>query len=470
MSAPRRGSDAVAEALRQEPSALDEVGRARMEQALLAEARDRGQRISQTMPVRRMSPRRAAAMGLAVGALAAAAVFALLGRGGSGAPLVRYETFAAGHTVESGRIETGQAVNSAAHEKVLVHFGKSKVRLEPRTKVRFERLARDEVHIRLQRGAVDVEFNPKHRGEEHMAVETRVARVEVVGTAFRVEVDGTGTTTVSVVHGTVRVVPKAGGVPRYVSGGEHTVVRASPLAGESTASAGGERVGSAWPRGASRPPAVPDVAPLAGASRAARASTAARLSQPGSTPGRTVAEQLAAGGATEDQGTAAAGGATEDQATATSSAAGASSAAPRPRPVERDHPLAPDPRFDLAQVLLSRGRVASAIHELLAVARTSPTRSDRALAWSQIADIRKRQNQPELQADALRRAAEAGAGTVQGLNAIYDLATVREREFHDLDEARAGYQRYLAEAPNGPLAEEAQRALCRLGDPAYCPQ
>lgn len=65
-------------------------------------------------------------------------------------------------------------------------------------------------------------------------------------------------------------------------------------------------------------------------------------------------------------------------------------------------------------------------------------------------------------------AATEGAGTLDGHNALFARARMRERELHDNAGARADYGRYLQEAAAGPHAELCREALCRLGDNLFC--
>jgi hypothetical protein len=79
--------------------------------------------------------------------------------------------------------------------------------------------ALNDASVRLDQGELFVDFRPLRRGEEHLAIDTPSARVEVVGTAFLVRVTADGATRVEVTHGVVEVLARATGVRRRVTAG-----------------------------------------------------------------------------------------------------------------------------------------------------------------------------------------------------------------------------------------------------------
>jgi tetratricopeptide (TPR) repeat protein len=121
-----------------------------------------------------------------------------------------------------------------------------------------------------------------------------------------------------------------------------------------------------------------------------------------------------------------------------------------------------------ARRLLSEGRGDLAEPLLRRVAGGAGPGRRRAQAWTLLGDLAQRSGRLEEAARAYGRAAALGRGSMVGPNAIYALARLQERRLRDVGAARRSYARYLTEAPDGPLAPQARRALCRLGDEARC--
>jgi hypothetical protein len=265
--AERAGAARAAAALRADPPRLDELARARLErrivEAALREARpepasSRGQR-----PARCGPP--ASRWLWTAGAVAAAAALAYAGRGvldgpaaphgrptagasedgrgpagmavraepapgatddrGPAAPLAAiFEGIEGAQPVRRGRFVEGEEVSTQPGQRVRVAFDGSRVEVGAASRARFDRLREDEVRVSLDAGRVDVAFHPRERGRQAMVVETRVARVEVVGTEFVVEVGPGGDTEVRVSEGRVRVVPRDGSAERFVDAGAVTRV------------------------------------------------------------------------------------------------------------------------------------------------------------------------------------------------------------------------------------------------------
>lgn len=213
----RMDSDAVAEVLAEQPPALDDITRARMEQSLLEAARE-------PRPVE--APRRSRAW-IAGGALAAAAAvalgfFALRGDEDEAASsrVAEMELRSVGSSAQSGTIDEGSSLRTRIDEVAEIRIEDSVVHLEPSTEVRLAVLGSDRMVFELLRGEVRVEFHPRAPGEERMSVQTSRATVEVVGTVFTVR-ETEHETEVSVAEGEVRVVPREGEA-RAVAAGEST--------------------------------------------------------------------------------------------------------------------------------------------------------------------------------------------------------------------------------------------------------
>lgn len=215
-----KDSDAVAEALREDPPRLDDLAKARMERRLLEAAK--GPRVARPEPAGRpVTPW--VAGGLAIAAAVGLAVFAFREDPAPAASRVaRMELRGGGATRQSGTIDEGSSLRTGADETAEITVEDSIVRLEPSTEVRLETLSADRMAFALARGAVRVEFHPRARGREGMSVRTGRATVEVVGTVFTVRETETATE-VTVTEGRVRVVP-LGGEARSVGAGEGTRV------------------------------------------------------------------------------------------------------------------------------------------------------------------------------------------------------------------------------------------------------
>jgi transmembrane sensor len=131
---------------------------------------------------------------------------------------------------------------------------------------------------------------------------------------------------------------------------------------------------------------------------------------------------------------------------------------------------APRPRALLARArrLLADGRGDRAEPILRRVADGSGPARIRAEAWTLVGDLSQRSGRLDQASGAYGRAAELGRGSMVGPNAIYALGRLQERRLDDAAAARRSYARYLDEAPEGPLAAQARRALCRLGEQSRC--
>jgi tetratricopeptide (TPR) repeat protein len=239
------------------------------------------------------------------------------------------------------------------------------------------------------------------------------ARVEVVGTVFRVEVGADGATTVSVDEGRVRVIPTSGGEAVLVGAGERTRVAPVRMAATSTG---------------------PVAAAGTGTAAAAAAETDAAEPGAAADTGATVAEPV----------------------TATETAAA---------PAE----LSIDARFALAEVLSSQFKYPEAELVLRQIARDAhATVNDRARAWNWIAEREVGMEHYLDAAEIYRRAVRSGGRSQEAHLAQFALAQVYHLRLRDAARAQREYARYLEVAPDGPNAVQARAALCRLGVAEQC--
>ncbi|MEM9192915.1 MAG: FecR domain-containing protein [Myxococcota bacterium] len=496
MTAPiKKGSDRLAEALRKEPPKLDDIARARVERALLSEAaRVRSEsdldpeslaelpaevlrELPPAMPDRapvesRRVPKEAASggpasrgrlvpYGVAAGVLAAAAaVLAVVwsgdgpatndGAAGIAEAAASFEVFDGGVRASQGELREGQRIDTEVGQRVEVRVGAAasplaRVGVAPESRVRFVGLHDDSIALRLEQGAVDVEFHPVRQGEQRFTVDTSSARVEVVGTVFRVEVDGLGATTVRVQDGLVRVTPTAtGGTVRVVGAGEETTVGAEVVALEPESGSAGS------------------------------------VAQDEETLEEAATEEGEVGETSEADGSPPAGSQRSDIGPREPSARGdRDEGGARPADTEGigeraapDDPLlieglSVDARFDLARALERSGEGARARHVLYGIARAPVSSAHRVNAWTLVAESWANDRDYRQAAEAYRRASRAGGQSLAGLNALYALARLRG-QMGDRSAAVVAYQRYLEAAPEGPHAPLARDALCRLGEVGFC--
>ncbi|HEX4355744.1 MAG TPA: FecR family protein, partial [Polyangiales bacterium] len=214
--------------LREESSELDEFVRARLERNLVDAWRARGAR-SVPLATRRHPSRWMwiSSLALAAGFGALFGLYVLNHENGDAAPpevLAHFDLVIDDGAVQTGYLTEGQVLESGQHGHIEVALDQSRVDVAPDSRVRFERMARDELRLSLIKGRVEVVFHPERKGEQHMSIETRSARVMVVGTQFSVEVDAKGDTKVSVSEGVVQVIPRNEGETRFVRAGERVDV------------------------------------------------------------------------------------------------------------------------------------------------------------------------------------------------------------------------------------------------------
>jgi TolA-binding protein len=317
-------------------------------------------------------------------------------------------------SVQSGYLSEGQVLESGRHGHIEVALEQSRVDVAPDSRVRFERLSRNELRLALTTGHVEVAFHPERVGEQHMSIETRSARVLVVGTQFTVDVDGQGNTKVRVSEGVVQVVPRGQGETRFVRANEQLE--------------------------------VPVQAPQ---ERAVREVIENRLRAQAGDAATTQAER--GDGAELLDGESAANEASDNRATRRASLGTGMG------------------RLESARTLLLQGKHAAARERLhkLAKSDTQPT-STRVEALVLIAESYTAQGQIPRASDTYREAVKLAPKHPAGYNALFALARLTERYTDDRSAAGAVYREYLESAPRGALASQAREALCRLGDASSC--
>jgi TolA-binding protein len=409
---PQRPWEQLAAILRDEDLSVDEFARARLERNLVDAWRTRGARAVPLQPSRPHS-RSLWAVSLAASA-AFGAMFALYVFrerqpvvGALAEVPARFDLVIDDGSVQSGYLSEGQVLESGQRGRVEVALDQSRVDVAPASRVRFERMARDELRLALMKGRVEVAFHPERKGEQHMSIETRSARVLVVGTQFTVEVDEQGDTKVAVTEGVVQVVPRSEGETMFVRAGEHVEV---PIQARQE-----------------RERAVRE-----GIERSLNEATAGSTE---SKPDQTYAEPRTR----EERRQRWAG----DES--------------------------PDNRLESARSLLLQGKHAAARERLHRLARknTLPT-STRVEALVLIAESYTAQGQIARATDTYREAINLAPHHPAGYNALFALARLIERYTDDRSSAGSVYREYLERAPHGVLAPQAKEALCRLGDASSC--
>jgi hypothetical protein len=432
---------AVVDALHGSPPRLNDLARARMERSLLETWSMR--------PAARV-PLAMARSGLGrtprllwAGSIAAAALVGLglglqgLGLVGDRAPdalaagTARFELRVDDAAMQSGTVAEGQTLESGPHGRIEVNLGTSLVGMAEGTRLRFDRLDARELRFGLAGGRIDVDFHPVRRGEQTMAVETRTARVLVVGTRFRVEVDGLGNTTVAVKEGVVEVVPRLGGASRRVRAGEATHVGVDDG----------------------------DVA-----ERAVRASLEDDMARFGATDSSDT-DGAEAAGATDVAGRVEAEPTDMDFGDEPEALVGSMAAVER---AERAEQTTVARQLEGAHRLLLQGRHQPAREALARIAEGPHAPRFRVEALTLVAESYTAQAQIPKAREAYERAVRVAPNLSAGHNAVFALARLIERHTNDRAGAVDAYERYLARAPHGALAAQARDALCRLGESDAC--
>jgi TolA-binding protein len=406
----------VANLLQQEQAELDQFARARLERDLVDAWRARGAR-SVPLPAARRQPSRTTWLASIAVSAACGALFGLYVLRHQDADVAmlpevpaRFDLVIDDGAVQSGYLTEGQVLESGQHGHIEVALDQSRVDVAPDSHVRFERIARDELRLALMKGRVDVAFHPERKGEQHMSIETRSARVLVVGTQFAVEIDAQGNTKVSVTEGVVQVVPRGEGETKFVRAGERVEV---PLQAEQ------ERV-------------------------------------------QAVREVIESGLRAETEGPRA------RQPVKVEWTAGEV----RTRDGKRLHCAdegTPDERLEAARGLLLQGRHSAARERLHKLSKKNTlATSTRVEALVLMAESYTAQGQIARASDSYRDAVAIAPHHPAGHNALFALARLLERYTDDRSAAGSVYREYLERAPKGALAPQAREALCRLGDKAAC--
>ncbi|MFK8001822.1 MAG: tol-pal system YbgF family protein [Polyangiales bacterium] len=434
----------LVEALEEDPPTMDDLAKARVEKALLTQPR-RAPR-----PERGHGFRAGVVVGLAAAAALGLAVWAFPGGEGdtdSSVSVAQVQVLVDGVPERTTEINEGETVVTSEAQALQVRYGGTinetcLVEVEPASRVMFSGIDDLDHRLRLDRGSVHVEFHPDRPGEEGMVVDTPDARVVVVGTVFEVRATHDGTV-VRVNEGRVRVEVE-GREAAFVSAGEVLHVTKEQLA-------------------VAAPEARPEredveaeveaiVAPLPEVAEDLPSRRVRRAESPVETPAPGVEEVT-------------------DVVVADSTPTPEEPATDEARPsraedTEPPIPLSDDARFDLARQLFDGGQLASARHELYAIARSTTSSRARARAWTLVAETYERESDVGRAIEAYRRAAQSGR-THDASDALFALARLRIST-GEVAAGKAAYREYLQVAPDGALAATVRRALCRLGERAHC--
>lgn len=408
----------LAQRLRDEPEALNEFTRARIERSVVEAWRTRA-----AFHVRLPTHSRSRGMrvlwagSLAVSAVAGALVaFYLFG---SDAPTVvpvgtaRFELRIGDAAVQSGAVAEGQVLETGGVGAIDVDLGTARLRMANASRLRFERMSEKELTLSMLRGHIDVEFHPVRRGEQRMAIESPAARVLVVGTRFAVDVDAVGNTTVRVSEGVVEVVPRSGAASRRVAAGEKIYVRVDD--------------GDAYER------AVRDA----------------------------IEQKLQADGDALADAIGSADSLNTDVVQSDLSDVSLARSEQRPtKAIVRD--------LAAARRMLRQGRHTGARERLRRLAEGSVPVRFRVEALTLMAESFTAQADIPQAVAAYRRAEQISPTQAAGHNARFALARLYERYARDHAAAANAYEDYLRHAPQGALVAQAQQALCRLNRTQYC--
>lgn len=438
MTSPPDPVQRVAEVLRRHPPVPDDLSRVRAERNVVQASR---RALLAPPPSPRRRTLRGALIASTLTAAAAAAVVFSWGGPDRNAPTTGMGSPDSRSTarermeaslVAEGMPAQGETLRTGAGQRMRARIGASEVELESNTSAHFERLAPEELRVRLRSGALGVTFHPKPESEQQLVITTRAARVEVVGTVFRVEVDGADATGVWVEEGKVRVVPTAQGTePRLVSQGESLRVEPTGMV----------------------PVEVLDGSPT---------STDTKAAEPDATAETGAGTDTGTGTKTKETG-----------ATAAKRSPGGSASPHGKRKAVRGRVILPGgdhlPGFVRAKALLAKRRFQPARRLLRKVAdQKAESRTTRTRAWILIAESYEEEGNHTRAAEAYGKASWFGTRTRAGLEALFRLGQLREGRLGDARGARNAYTRYLQQAPHGPKAPHVRRALCRLGDRSHC--
>ena len=326
----------------------------------------------------------------------------------------RFELRIGDAAMQSGVVNEGQVLESGAHGRIEVDLQSARLEMSRGTRVRFDRVSQPELSLSLLKGRLEVDFHPKHKGEQHLTVESLAARVQVVGTRFAVDVDAVGNTEVSVREGVVEVVPHSGAAARRLGEGEHFYVRADDgdvheRAVRAAIEQGVRALEPVAPEDAADVEAPPvdrmDLEPIVMVDSVGASARATRMAT---------------------------------------------------RKLEAARRLLRKRQHDAA-----RGRLRGLADSNIAVRFRVEALTLMAESYTAEGDVQRA-------AQAYRNAAELSRNAPAGHNARFALARLLERHAHDETAAAAAYMSYLDHAPRGALAAQARQALCRLHQPDFC--
>ena len=420
----------LAQQMRNAPLCMDEVRQARIERSLVQAWRTGG---AAKVPLPRLGPSRRErrtrvgfiwAASVSVAAVAGALLSVNMDAPREGeladARVGHFELRIADGSVHSGSVAEGQTLEVGKHGLMQVDLGASRIDLSRETRVRFERLSPEDLHLNLSNGRLEVAFHPSERGEQRMLVRTEAATVLVVGTVFSVEADARGNTEVAVSEGVVEVRPRAGGEVRRVAAGERTEVRMD--AGDA----------------------------LEQRLRAA------------------IADQMLEA-ESEDARTATGDDVYDDADVFDMDLSDRVRPQPRrQRPLKATGRLAVSGRLEAARELLRQGKHTAARRQLRTIVGGEAHKRDRVEAMTLIAESYTAQGYIPRATEAYRRAARIAPNHPSGHNALFALARLLDRYTVDRAAAIKAYRAYLTAAPKGVLSPQAKSALCRLGKTDHC--
>ncbi len=447
--------------LKENPPAPDDLGRQRMERAILA--REPG-RDEQAEP-----ESRGFGIGVGVGlAVAAAVVLGIMLFRGSGdaardgeiaSATATFESLRDGVSVRQGELGEGEDVQTTEGQMLVAEFGGStrdsvRVEVRPESRARFERVDGQDMRVRLDEGRVRVEYHPERRGDESLSVRTPNALVHVVGTVFDV-VHEDARTMVRVREGIVRVTAEQTGEVWMVRAGDEVVV------GEE-----GGTLAEELDEHAALSPDELTTEELPGEESVEESELAAPETSEGeiapefiATNARVRATRVRSAPAIETDAT--------EESLEDVPVPSVDEIEEIPRLESPPTTSDSDERFTRADRLFESGRYAAARHELYGIARSDESRLIRARAWTGIAESFERTYDRRQAAEAYRRAAQLGRGTSHGANALFALGRLRAAE-GNREAATAAFEAYLRSPAAGPLSQSSRRSLCRLGHREYC--
>lgn len=402
----------LARSLREAPRELDQLTRVRMERALLQAWRVRGGRLSDAerpQPGRARVIRAAWLASAALSAVAGGLLVVHLTR----APRAeqeagRFELSVEGAVVQSGPVSEAQVLHSGSQGRIGLELRGARLDMQPDSELRLERLSDSELAFTLLSGQLDIDFHPLRRGEQRLRVETRSARVLVVGTRLRVEVQDNGDTRVAVSQGAVDVIARSSARVQRVAAGAALWVR------------------------------VDDVDD---SERAVRETLERRIGD----AGRQVAPDAVPRESAAPSGNA--------------------SASPEVTAVQLETQRA---RLLSARKLLRQSKHKAARALLRSLTDEGMTLELRVEALSLRAESFTAEGAIAEAAAEYRRADAIAPRHAAGHNARFALGRLLERHAGDREAALSAYRRYLALAPDGALAAQARAALCRLGSAGDC--